>query len=647
MYRAILDAQPRNAIVNHNLGILTVSRNNMVGALPYLKAALEADPQTEQYWLSYVDVLIKAEMLDAANNVINKCSEMNMAKEGMTGLIAKYANKLNRQESRAAPREEHSFLESRKKIAEQARRNRRHTNKKKSDRPPQKKLKQFMKLFNSGCFDEAKAAAEALIRKYPNNSFGWKMLGAVHKRLGKYEESIAASEKAAELEPEAEDIRFNLGLTFQAMGNLEKAVENYQQAIRIKNHFFDPHYNLGTVLKNLNRLDEAESSYRRSLQIQPKHVEAHNNLAITLQALGRLDEAEETVRIAIALKPDYAKAYNILGLILLESNRLEEAEGAYRKAIELEESYAEAMLNLSLVLEYDNKLDESAALLEKVVQESDNNYRLKAAVNLALFRFMNDDFRASEDLLKSSAVIQEMKDPEFRNDRIFQRFVLKLMELQGSGFALPSDGLRTNSLFVIGESHALVSHRNSVESKNGTFIGKSFLIKGCKQWDLGSLTQNRYKTKFEKMIGTIPARSTVLLAIGEIDCRLDSGIMRHKRRHPEKELEDIVATTVNGYLEYINKVNAIYQHKITIQGVPCPNVPTSSVEPALIEQLIELIRLFNVQLKAKSNDRGFGFLDVHSLTDRGDGYSNKKWHIDSYHISPEAMRVAWKDYAYL
>ena len=59
LYRAILQSQPEHPDANHNLGVLAVSVNIAVGALPLFKAALEANPKIEQFWLSYIDTLIK------------------------------------------------------------------------------------------------------------------------------------------------------------------------------------------------------------------------------------------------------------------------------------------------------------------------------------------------------------------------------------------------------------------------------------------------------------------------------------------------------------------------------------------------------------------------------------------------------------
>ena len=59
LYRAILQAQPKHPDANHNLGVLAVSLNKTDAALPLFKIALEANPNQGQFWLSYVDALIK------------------------------------------------------------------------------------------------------------------------------------------------------------------------------------------------------------------------------------------------------------------------------------------------------------------------------------------------------------------------------------------------------------------------------------------------------------------------------------------------------------------------------------------------------------------------------------------------------------
>ena len=117
-----------------------------------------------------------------------------------------------------------------------------------------------------------------------------------------------------------------------------------------------------------------------------------------------------------------------------------------------------------------------------------------------------------------------------------------------------------------------------------------------------------------------------MLAIGEIDCRLDSGIIEHKNKFPEKQIKEIILTTVENYLTYIVNNNSNCQHNIIIQGVPCPNIDVENHSEKDVMQLIEVINIFNCELEAKSKEKAFGFLDVHKLTDKGD---LNDWHSEA------------------
>jgi hypothetical protein len=54
-----LQCHPLQPDDNHNIGVLTVSVNKAEAALPFSKTALEANPKIEQFWLSYIGILIK------------------------------------------------------------------------------------------------------------------------------------------------------------------------------------------------------------------------------------------------------------------------------------------------------------------------------------------------------------------------------------------------------------------------------------------------------------------------------------------------------------------------------------------------------------------------------------------------------------
>ena len=80
LYRAILQTQPNHPDANHNLGVMAVSLNKTEAAIPLFKIALEANPTQGQFWLSYVDALIKEKEFDRAISALEQGK-----KRGLTG----------------------------------------------------------------------------------------------------------------------------------------------------------------------------------------------------------------------------------------------------------------------------------------------------------------------------------------------------------------------------------------------------------------------------------------------------------------------------------------------------------------------------------------------------------------------------------
>ncbi len=58
-YTAIIKANPKHPDANHNMGVLAVGIGKVEEALPFFKTAIDANPTIAQYWLSYIDALIK------------------------------------------------------------------------------------------------------------------------------------------------------------------------------------------------------------------------------------------------------------------------------------------------------------------------------------------------------------------------------------------------------------------------------------------------------------------------------------------------------------------------------------------------------------------------------------------------------------
>ena len=88
-YTAVLKAQPKNPEANHNLGVLAVEIGKVKEALPYLRKALEIDPEKAQFWLSYIDALIKLDRLEDAKTVLSEAKNKGFSRQKLDVLDAR------------------------------------------------------------------------------------------------------------------------------------------------------------------------------------------------------------------------------------------------------------------------------------------------------------------------------------------------------------------------------------------------------------------------------------------------------------------------------------------------------------------------------------------------------------------------------
>lgn len=183
-----------------------------------------------------------------------------------------------------------------------------------------KKLKaetdKLISLYNLGRIDDLERSARCYVKKFPEQWFGWKVLGVSRQKLGKYSE----------------------------------AVSSYRQAISLAPDDPELHNNLGVAFKELGAFAEAESSVRTALNLRPSYPMAYNNLGNILRAQGKSDQAVQCYRKALDLNPRLAMAYNNLGNVCKELTQYEASLEAYQKAVECDPTLKEAFLNAGSLL---------------------------------------------------------------------------------------------------------------------------------------------------------------------------------------------------------------------------------------------------------------------------------------------------------
>ncbi len=317
-YTAILKANPKHPDANHNIGVLAVGVGKVEAALPLFKTALEANPNIAQFWLSYIDALIKLDRMEEAKAVFDQAKSNGAKGDG--------------------------FDQLEQKINATA------TNKSNIQEPPGDQFQSIVNLYTQGQYQEVITQASQVLNQFPKSVNLYNITGAANQCLGMLNEALEAYNKAVSIKPDYADAYINIGNVFQEQGQLEEAIEAYNKALAINPNYAEAYINMGIALKDQGKLNEALEAYKKAVSIKPDYADTHFNIGVTLQEQGKLEEAVEAYNKPISIKPDYARAHFNIGVTLQEQGKLEEAVEAYNKTISIKPDYADAYKNMGIAL---------------------------------------------------------------------------------------------------------------------------------------------------------------------------------------------------------------------------------------------------------------------------------------------------------
>ena len=234
-YTSILKANPKHPDANHNMGVLAVSIGKVDAALPFLKTALESNPKIEQFWLSYIDALIKLGQFDGARQVL--------AQGRGAGLKGDKVDHLEMQLPGSSP----SHLPI-------------------GGDTGKEKVEGLVALYNQGQLDECLLQGKALATHFPDNPTIPNILGVVCKALGHYDEAIGHYNKAIEIKPDYAEAYYNLGNLLKDTKKYDEAITSYNQSIEFNSANFQAYINLGSIFNELDKSINYERKSRKTIR---------------------------------------------------------------------------------------------------------------------------------------------------------------------------------------------------------------------------------------------------------------------------------------------------------------------------------------------------------------------------------------------
>lgn len=467
-------------------------------------------------------------------------------------------------------------------------------------------------------------------------------LGIVRMALKQWDEAITAFNAALQSNHGDAKLHFNLGIAMEEKGRFEEAIHSYQNALSLTPGDTEMLNRLGNVYARLKRLEDAKAVYQQALEINPSSIATLNNLGITLRDHGQLDESIDAYRRALEIDPKRVEILGNLAMALLDAGQLQEAESTCQQALSYDPAYAATYKQLSDSLHFQQRISDWSNMLETALKEGHlltdmRNYMLTSRAAIA---WIDGDVSTCKDyLVRAEAVLDAPPVDKLTYATLgYYKFLQALLSFRSEHPSLYVTEAADKNIHMVGDSHSL--------SYTGTVIslaGKKHkviphLIMGCKAWHLAQPEMNRFKASFDCVIGQLPHGATVIIAIGEIDCRLNEGIFPAHKKY-QTDLESSIESLVNDFVQYVRNKAREKELKLIFYGVPAPNCTLSHLSSDDRPIFLKTIELFNDALaRAASADNRF--IDVYRQTVTEGGTADGRYHVDAFHLSPDFLTRA-------
>jgi len=165
----------------------------------------------------------------------------------------------------------------------------------------------------SGCASPQKAADNEAwsikptynVRHSTETPESFYQLGRYYQGQNRYEQAIAAYQKALSIDGKFADAHNGLGVIFAMQGRHQQALEHLQLAVQHAPNAAHIHSNLGYALYLSESYAEAASTLERAVALEPSNQAAHTNLALALNKAGNREKAVQVM--AQAAKPQPAE----------------------------------------------------------------------------------------------------------------------------------------------------------------------------------------------------------------------------------------------------------------------------------------------------------------------------------------------------
>jgi tetratricopeptide (TPR) repeat protein len=202
-------------------------------------------------------------------------------------------------------------------------------------------------LLDEGQLDAAENHLRQAAAENPNFAAARYNLARVYLQRHQLEQAVAELRQAVAILPGYAAAQYTLGQLLLQTGQAGEAMDHLLVAAQADPNDDHTQCALGLAMVQQERLNDAVPYFLRARQLNPRGEVAIYNLSRVMLQLGRVEEGVAYAREAIALNPTDAQAHNSLGVGFAQQGHPEAAIPEFKEALRLAPNFDDAQKNLA------------------------------------------------------------------------------------------------------------------------------------------------------------------------------------------------------------------------------------------------------------------------------------------------------------
>ena len=235
----------------------------------------------------------------------------------------------------------------------------------------------------SGEDEKAIPYYEKITNIYPHDVEAMNSLGAIYRRIKKYDKSVEILQKAQK-EQNIPSVNYNLGFTFKEMKKFDEAIDAFESVITENSDDVLAYNHLGSIYLEQKNFEKSINSYKRGLQVDPNHPILNYNLANCYAQANNYAEAIRYYEKALKTRPGWVDAVRQFSNILVKCQKSEEAQNLVEKTIKMHPQDADLLCILGRIFLSQFDYENASKTFQKAEEIKPNDIQILMGFSEAL-----------------------------------------------------------------------------------------------------------------------------------------------------------------------------------------------------------------------------------------------------------------------